>query len=100
MSKRDEDRRRSGPNERTTTHDWTAGESLSVTVLQAVADLTGVEPGDVQPINDVVDADALNALFQPRSGEGPRTSGRVSFVLEGVDVTIYASGEVVVEWVE
>ena len=100
MSERDDERRRSGPNARTTIHDWTAGESLSVTVLQAVADLLGKEPSEIQPVSWVVDADALNALFLPRSGESPRTNGRVSFVLDGVDVTVHASGEVVVERLE
>mgnify|MGYP006304356947 CR=1 FL=1 len=62
--------------------------SLSVTVVEAVADAVGVAPVDLAtPLNDAVDPDALDALF--RNG-----TGRVSFDYCEFQVSVDARGTV------
>lgn len=55
--------------------------SLSVRVVEAVADAEGIDPADLpSPLADTVDPDALDSLF--RSG-----TGRVTFDYYGYRVT-------------
>lgn len=75
-----------------------AGRRASVAVVDAVAEAEGVRPEDLgQPLNDVVDPDALDALFTPRRDGAPRAGGTVSFTLAGVSVTVTDGVEVTVE---
>lgn len=69
-----------------------ATESLSEAVLDAVASKKGVRPEELTtPLFDVVDADALDSLFNERGGtDGVR--GRVVFAYEGYEVTVYSDG--------
>jgi len=66
----------------------TRGKSLSVTVVEAVADAEGVDPIDLlTPLADAVDPDALDVIFQ-------NGTGRVSFDYSGYEVTVDAEGTV------
>jgi hypothetical protein len=66
--------------------------SISVSVVEALAEANGVSPVDIrQPLYDVVDPDALDSLFT--DNEGP---GRVIFELAGHEITVHASGEILV----
>lgn len=38
-------------------------ESVSIAVVSKVAEREGTDPTDLPPLHDVVDSDALNALF-------------------------------------
>lgn len=69
---------------------------VSVDVLTAVADLEGVNPADLPPLRDVVDVDAIDALFDSRDDAASRGPGYVSFRYEGYSITIYHDGEFVV----
>ncbi|QLG64309.1 HalOD1 output domain-containing protein [Halorarum salinum] len=71
-------------------------ESVAEAVVRTVSEATGVEPTSVEPLNSVVDADALNALFRPRLNGEKRTGGGVFFLLDGCEVTVHGDGEVVV----
>ena len=71
-------------------------QPISVTVVQTVAAVTGTEPEDVEPLYDVIDPNALDALFRPVSEGSSRRTASVSFTLHGLDVTVHASGEIVV----
>lgn len=52
----------------------------SETVIEAIADQADVDPLEFDvPLGEVVDPDALDALFDPQFGE-PRREGRVEFV--------------------
>lgn len=77
-------------------HDWSGDGPLSSSVVRAVAAVSGKEPTAVQPLYDVVDLDALENLFLPGPNEIPVTEGTVSFVLDGLEVTVHTSGEIVV----
>lgn len=63
-------------------------ESVSSAVLRAVSAVDGRKPGSLQPLNDVVDPHALDALFEPRSNDAPRTGGRLSFSYSSCRITI------------
>lgn len=71
-------------------------DTISSEVIFAVAKATGQDPVQMEPLNSVIDPDALDKLFQTSVGGSPRTGGRVSFTMEGCEVTVRASGEVVV----
>ncbi|WP_135820177.1 HalOD1 output domain-containing protein [Halostella litorea] len=66
-------------------------------VVESVAEAEGVDPVDLTPpLNDVVDLDALDALFAPVGGV-PRAVGRVEFRYDGYVVVVEADGSVTVE---
>ena len=55
-------------------------DAVSEEVVAAVATLTDADPGDLAVLADVIDPDALDALFQSRPDGIPRaTDGRVFF---------------------
>jgi len=71
-------------------------ESISLTVIRAVADAKGVDPVDMDArLNDYVEPDALDRLFASGSGQ-PHWDGRVSFTMADCRVEISGSGTVVV----
>lgn len=61
-----------------------------IAVAAAVAEMKRVDPSDLEPLQNVVDTEALAELMRPRS----RTAGstQVSFDYEGVTVTIASTG--------
>jgi hypothetical protein len=67
-------------------------ETVSSAVLRAVCAVVGQEPRSLQPLEQVVDTDALDALFESRQSGEPRPGGRLSFIYANCRVTIY-SGE-------
>lgn len=84
------------PSGRTVVRYSGADESVSTTVVDAVAEATGNEPSALEPLGRVVDAHALDRLFSPLRdpANGPRM-GAVEFRFEGCLVTVSAAG-----WVE
>lgn len=71
-------------------------ESATRTVVEAVAEATGDDPTAMRPLYDVVDTDALDAVFEPTDGARATQTGRVSFRFNGCDVTVHADGRTVV----
>jgi hypothetical protein len=65
-----------------------AEESVSAIVVRAVSALEGREPSSLPPLSEVLDPDALDAMFEPRSNGRPRTGGQLSFVYSSCVVTI------------
>lgn len=66
-------------------------------VVQAVAAAENVDPTDLQPLYDVVDPDALDALFRPTAAGRPRSSGSVRFRYAQHDVVVQEGGAVRVD---
>lgn len=61
---------------------------VSTAVVVAVADVTDTHPTDLPPLYDVVDPDALDAIFRP-SGDGqPGPGVHVTFTMAGCTVSI------------
>lgn len=74
------------------TYHFKVGDAgLGQSIVDAVAYVTGVDPMDLEPLYHLVDADALNSLFDQGM------DGRVSFEMEGVEVTVTGSDEIIIE---
>ncbi len=74
------------------------GDRLSIAVIEAVAEFEGISPTDVRPVlYELVDPDALDALFGPTRCGTPRAEGHVAFDYSEHDVTVYSDGRVEIE---
>lgn len=63
-------------------------ETVSMAVLRAVSAVEGCDPLSLKPLADVIDTDALDALFAPRHGGTSRSGGQLSFVYSNCQVTV------------
>lgn len=67
-------------------------------VIRTVAAYADKEPEDLPPLNEVIDADALEALFGPRpDGTARQATGEVRFQYAGFLVCVAADGQVALE---
>ncbi|QLG62935.1 HalOD1 output domain-containing protein [Halorarum salinum] len=66
----------------------------STRVVEAVAEFRDVDPAELPPLYDVVDPDALDALFDSTGTSSSRREGTVEFVYAGIFVRVDASGGV------
>lgn len=69
-------------------------EAVSEAVVYAVAERTDTDPKTLEPLHDVVDPDALNALFETDRASSGLTPVRVTFTYCGCEVVISADGTV------
>ncbi len=69
-------------------YDVDTDETISMAVVRAVSALAGQDPLSLPPLGNVLDTDALDALFDTRSEGTPRTGGQLSFVYNGYRVTV------------
>lgn len=74
-----------------TCHDWEGDGSVSTSVVQGVAAVTGDAPTEIEPLYEAVDPDALDRLVASLRGDG---GGEVRFVLDGCEVTVEADGAI------
>lgn len=77
------------------------GRSLSFAVIDAIAtregvDTTEIEPPEYEALYDVLNPEALDALFAPREDGTPRSDGQVEFTYCGYDVVVSSDGDVTV----
>jgi hypothetical protein len=63
-------------------------EPVTSAVVRPVSAVVGKEPRSLQPLERVVDTDALDALFEKRLNGEPRPGGRLSFVYAECRVTV------------
>lgn len=63
-------------------------ESVSTAVVRAVSAVEGRKRGSLPPLTDVIDPDALDALFESQSDNISRTGGRLSFIYSRCRVAI------------
>jgi hypothetical protein len=76
-------------------HDFEGSAELTTTIVHAIADVTGVDVTEASfTLNDHVDPEALNRLFEPKSDGSPRANGQVSFSVWDHQVTVYSHGQV------
>lgn len=71
-------------------------QSLTVKIVEAIADRAGVDETDLPPLHDVIDPDALEALFIPASPNA-NDAAQIRFQYYGYRVTVSADGSVTVE---
>lgn len=73
-------------------------ESVAAKIVSAVAEQDGTDPAELDPsLYEVVDPDALNALFAPTTTGHTRAGGHVMFTYCGYHVTTYSDGHVHVQ---
>lgn len=78
-------------------HDMEGDRPLSTTLITALADVADVDPlATQQLLYDVLDPDALNALFEPRRDGTPRPNGSVSFSIYGHNVVVESDGQITI----
>lgn len=78
--------------------DLDGGASLSTTLVMAAADARGIEPSKLQPpLYDIVDPDALDALFRSIRGNATSSPVRLTFAEWGCRMTVDSDGLVEVE---
>lgn len=70
-------------------------QTIVLSIIEAVAAADRADVGELPPLSDAIDPDALNALFDP-SGDRPAPT-RISFPYAGHDVTITADGSVILD---
>ena len=64
-------------------------ESLSMAVIEAVAEAEDVDPIDLRPLYDSIDPDALDSLFRFRLDGGVAADAHLAFVYHGYEVSIH-----------
>ena len=69
-------------------HEIEPGESVSMAVIDAISSTANRDPASMRPLAEMLDPDALDALFAPRENGEQRPGGEVSFIYSGYRVTI------------
>lgn len=74
------------------------GPTLSTAVVKAIAEREGIDPLDMDPpLYDVIDPDALNALFAQPADVGDARLEGVVFEYNGYEVEVTSDGDVHIE---
>jgi hypothetical protein len=68
--------------------------SLTNQILTEIVESTNQSVEDIDPLYNVVDPEALEALFAPKADGTPRPVGEVSFEYAGYWVTVSSEGAV------
>lgn len=76
------------------TFECAADRPVSEQVVEAVASVAGKRITELEPLNDAVDADALNSLFASKHDGSLRRGGYLAFEYAGHFVTVFASGRI------
>jgi len=75
-----------------TTYDIDTG-SPSVRLLETVAAIRDTDATELAPLDQYIDPDALNAIFEPTQSTAG-THGSLSFGYEGLLVIVHSDGEI------
>lgn len=75
-----------------------AAEQIPVSeeVVSAVAAARGADPLDLDPLSNVIDPDALDALHERDGPGGTRSPDRIEFTYDGRRVAVSGDGSVTV----
>lgn len=78
-------------------HDFGGPAELSTTLVHAISDVSGIDVTDTGfTLNDFVDPDALDRLFESKADGTPRTNGSLSLAVLGCQVVIHSNGQIVI----
>lgn len=70
-------------------------EEISAKVVEAVAAAKGIEPTALDTrLYEIIDPDALDAIFRPKADGTPRIGGKITFTMDGCRVAIHNDGNV------
>ncbi|MFC7082537.1 HalOD1 output domain-containing protein [Halorussus caseinilyticus] len=62
--------------------------------MAAVAAVSGIDPAEMDPLAEVIDPDALDALFDARHDGTPRADGTTRFSFFDYGVVVTGSGRI------
>ena len=72
-----------------------SNETVGGAVIEAIAQASGTDPLEIEPLYDVLDPDALDALFtDPLTGASRDGDIAVTFRLAGYEVTVWSYGRI------
>jgi hypothetical protein len=74
--------------------DGRGNQSLATAIVHHIATKHDAEPSTLDPLYEVVDPDALEALFAARNDGSPRSTGQVVFDYSGYEVTVTSKGDI------
>ncbi len=72
---------------------WDGDGGAAMAVVETIAAVTGQQPMEMEPLNNVINTDALNSLFVS-TDSGFRHDGHVQFEYEGCHVRVSSDGTV------
>ncbi|MFW6152753.1 MAG: HalOD1 output domain-containing protein [Halobacteriota archaeon] len=75
---------------------WNGSELPSTAVIEAVADETGRDPLDMQPLHHFIETDALDTLLSTAEARG-HVDMEISFDYAGVSVTVSSGGHISID---
>ncbi|WP_231188652.1 HalOD1 output domain-containing protein [Haladaptatus sp. DYF46] len=78
----------------------TDNESISTVIAETIANHKGVDPADIEPLYTTIDSDALDALFAPRNDGSARTTGQITFIHAGYEITVNSDRTITVELID
>ena len=78
--------------------EWTvnADQSVSYTLLCAVAEVEGCCPNDLPPLHYTLDVDALDALFFSEMDESSKFTGHIEFEYSDSSISIRSDRSVTI----
>jgi len=78
-------------------HEFGGAAELTTTLAHAISDVTGIDVTDTGfTLNDYVDPDAMDKLFQPKADGTQRTNGSLNLTILGCPVVIHSNGQIVI----
>lgn len=85
----DDSSRTGGTSDGHVSSDWSGFDTPSVAIVMTVAAVRNRDPVRMQPLNDVIDVDALDTLLMTAT-----STVSLSFTYENVDVVVSSDGTV------
>lgn len=79
-----------------TVHDFSDDTSLTTTLVLMLEEIMD-DDATLEVLYDVVDPDALDDIFRPRSAVTPYRRGHVAFIVSDHQVTVFSDGVIVIE---
>ena len=76
-------------------HDWDGVESVSETIVDAIATYENTQRSDLPTLDSSINPDALNHLFGS-TDDDPPNGGTVSFSYAGYVVLIMSTGQILI----
>ena len=84
-------------NEYHVQHDPDGVADLTTTVVHALSDVMGRDVTDAGfVLYDCIDPDALDRIFDPLADDESGPAAHLAFVVEGYQVTVYSTGQIVI----
>jgi hypothetical protein len=74
---------------------WDDGRSTSEVVVYAVAEISSRDAAKLRPLAEVIDPDALDAIFDQTGSEEARNA-HISFEYNGYEITIFSHGRLTI----